>query len=46
MKLRAVDALTQTCGSELVREEAGAIRKNSSLEQSPSRASSLPQKRA
>ncbi|KPW95114.1 hypothetical protein ALO50_103528 [Pseudomonas syringae pv. cerasicola] len=42
---------TQTCGSELAREEASAIRKNSSLEQSPSRASeaspgSLPQKRA
>ncbi|KPX86127.1 hypothetical protein ALO59_102869 [Pseudomonas amygdali pv. mellea] len=37
---------TRTCGSELVREEAGAIRKNSSLEQSPSRASSLPQSTA
>ncbi|KPX00072.1 hypothetical protein ALO75_103108 [Pseudomonas syringae pv. coryli] len=37
---------TQTCGSELAREEAGAIGKNSSSEPSPSRASSLPQERA
>ncbi|RML20782.1 hypothetical protein ALQ99_102263 [Pseudomonas syringae pv. lapsa] len=37
---------TQTCGSELAREEASAIRKNSSPEPSPSRASSLPQERA
>ncbi|PYD08178.1 hypothetical protein DND58_23890 [Pseudomonas syringae pv. pisi] len=41
---------TQTCGSEpgdasLAREEAGAIGKYSSPEQSPSRASSLPQER-